>query len=171
MIKVIRGLPLWIRLQFSIISVFMTYTLIAPWLGYDVPWYVFIPYGIMVIGLPIYGFFWAEPYPSFKIDPPTTFAQGRARDLLLLSLDNKQRKTLLNKGYFVVRAGNGCFYRLRYTRHAPVARLGPRGRRRGSYCIVPNFHHHFAPREDVLLSIKLMLETDPKGFHLVAIKQ
>lgn len=171
MIKLLRGLPLWIRLQFSIIAIFITYTIIAPWLGYGVPWYVFIPYGIVVIGLPIYGFFWTDHYSALKIDPPTTNAQIRARDLLLLSLDDKQCKTFLNKGYFVVRAGNGCLYRLRYVRYATVARLSPWGRSRGRYCIVPDYYHHFAPREDVLLSIKLMLEADPSKFHQTAIKQ
>lgn len=92
-------------------------------------------------------------------------AKQRARKLLVACLDERQRKTYAERGFFYVLTKSGKCYRIDQGTHGNVKLVEERGRRvLGSYCIQPDG----VPDEDAMLAQKLHLEADEPGFLRIA---
>jgi hypothetical protein len=87
-------------------------------------------------------------------------AAERAHQLLERNLDADQRRTFARGGFIDVRASGGRVYRLTWS--GSVGRLAKDEKSlTAQYCIIPTVA---MPREDRLLALKLMPETDEEEF-------
>lgn len=91
-------------------------------------------------------------------------AQKKAKELLEMVLNQKQKVSLQNKGYFDVTSSRGLTYRIRQGSHGNVKRLLADGREGASLCAAPPG----VPQEDAMLAQKLMLEQHEEDYLRVA---
>lgn len=105
---------------------------------------------------------WAED--ARKSAEKSEAASKRSEELLLSLLNDRQLETYHAEKMFEVFVGSKL-YRLRLGHK--VHEIGPDGKAKVAYCIHPEFKYKL-PGCDVLVAQKLMLETDPEGFHKMA---
>jgi hypothetical protein len=85
----------------------------------------------------------------------------RARKLLVSCLDDTQRKSYAERGFFYLHTKSGRTYRIDQGTHGNVKLIDvTKNRVLGSYCVQPNG----VPAEDAMLAQKLHLEADEAGF-------
>lgn len=90
-------------------------------------------------------------------------ASKKAEELLLLCLNDEQKKQYLELGYFETSV-NDKIYRIRKGTSGNV-KLLEKGKEKYSYCIHPS---SFTPSQDAMLAQLLMLQTDEARFLTLA---
>lgn len=95
--------------------------------------------------------------------------ERRALDLLMLALDEQQRRDLADRGCFylevIPRDGSIRRYEIRRGRAGNVYQVDSEGKRIAKFCAHPA---EFCPDPDTMLAQKLMIEADEEAFLALA---
>lgn len=94
-------------------------------------------------------------------------ADKRAEELLFAHLDKIQTAQYRKEKKFTVRSKDGADFELQSLWSGNAVEMTPDGKRLARFCIHPAV---IVPIPDLLLSQKLMLETDPAAFRRIANK-
>jgi hypothetical protein len=92
-------------------------------------------------------------------------ARGKSRALLEEFLDDEQKTELVGAGCFHVQGLDGYRYQIRVGQAHNVFRVADSGQKLVEYCLVTK---GLLPVCDLLLTQKILLETDPETFHATA---